>query len=278
MTSDNSDLLKLINASGFLFQLKVEQLIADTSSKHGKSTLAREHKWTDQISGREGFIDLVTSAGTNGKIIIECKRVRDGEWVFLVPNDAQETKNTRVLWSRRFSENRQGAAWDDFGFSPESLESEFCVVRGQGEKQTPMLERLSGILVGSIEALADEELNYGRSIGRTGLRFYFPVIVTTATLWVCRVQASDIELKSGDLKSADFEEVPFIRFTKSLPSTLSSSRPPSKLEDAARENRRTVFVVNVEELVPFLSGKWEFSPPAWGGPWPWSLPVWQGDD
>jgi hypothetical protein len=276
MLSNDTDLLKLVNASGFLFQLKVEQLISETSDSHGKSILAREHKWIDPRTGNEGFIDLITTAGTNGKIVIECKRVRDAEWIFLVPHDAQNTMNTRVLWSRRFSETHQGAAWDDFGFNPESLESEFCIVRGQGEKQTPMLERLSAILIGSVEALADEELSYERSIGRTGLRFYFPVIITAATLHVCRVQSSDIELKSGDLQSAIFEEVPFIRFTKSMPSNLTSSRPPSQVTDAARENRRTVFIVNAENLVAFLSGRWEFNPPAWGGPWPWDLPVWQG--
>jgi hypothetical protein len=274
MPSDDSKLVKLVNASGFLFQLKVEQLISETSEDHGKSILAREHKWVDSSDGNEGFIDLITSAGTNGKIIIECKRVRDADWVFLVPYDAKETKNTRVPWSRRISDAHQGVAWDDFGFKPESLEAEFCVIRGQGEKQTPMLERLSGILVASVESLANEELNYERSIGHAGLRFYFPVIVTTATLQVCRFQAADIDLKSGDLKQAEFETVPFIRFTKSLHSNLASSRPPSNLPDAARENRRTVFVVNVEGLVEFLSGEWEFNPPAWGGPWPWDLPVW----
>lgn len=207
--------------------------------------------------------------------MIECKRVRDAEWIFLVPHGANNTRNTRVLWSRRFSDAHQGAAWDDFGFSPESLQAEFCVIRGQGETQVPMLERLSAILVASVEALANEELSFSRSIGRSGLRFYFPVIVTAATLYACKVETAEIELRSGDLQAADFEEVPFIRFTKSMPSTLTSSRPPSQVADAARENQRTVFVVNVESLVTFLSGRWEFSTPAWGGPWPWDLPIWQ---
>ncbi len=275
MPSNDTDLLNLVNASGFLFQLKIEQLITDTHERHGKLILAREHKWIDSRTGDEGFIDLITSAGTNGKIIIECKRVRDAEWVFLVPHDAQNTINTRVLWSKKFSETHQGAAWDDFGFKPESLESEFCIVRGHGENQRPMLERLSAILIRSVEALADEELNYERQVGRRGLRFYFPVILTAATLYSCQVQASDIELMSGDLQSANFEEVPFIRFTKSMPSTLSSSRPPSNVSDAAKENKRTVFIVSAENLVAFLSGRWEFSRPVWGGPWPWGLPMWE---
>ena len=275
MATNNTDLLNLINASGFLFQLKIEQEISATHASHGKSVLAREHKWVDFKSGQEGFIDLITSAGTNGKIIIECKRVRDAEWVFLVPHDAQNTKSARVLWTKRFSDTRQGAAWDEFGFDPESLEAEFCIVRGHGENQRPMLERLSAILIRSVEALADEELGYERSVGRSGLRFYFPVILTAAILHVCRVQASDIDLLSGDLQSATFEEVPYLRFTKSMSSSLNSSRPPSQVSDAARESRRTVFIVNAGHLVSFLSGRWEFSLPAWGGPWPWDLPVWE---
>jgi len=272
MASNNSDFLNLVNASGFLFQLKVEQEISASSASHGKSILAREHRWVDLDSGHEGFIDLIVTAGTKGKIVIECKRVRDAEWVFLILQDAQSTKSARVLWTKRFDENRQGAAWDEFGLDPDSLDAEFCIVRGQGENQQPMLERLSAILLRSVEALANEELGYERSVGRSSLRFYFPVIVTTATLQACRVQSSEIDLMSGELQSANFEEVPFIRFTKSMPSCLTSSHTPFQLSDAARENKRTVFVVNAGYLVPFLSGRWEFSVPAWGDPWPWDFP------
>ena len=275
MASNDADLLNLVNASGFLFQLKIEQEISATFSSHGKSVLAHEHKWVDLDSGKEGFIDLLVTAGTNGKIAIECKRVRDAEWVFLVPQDSQATKSARILWTRRFTDKHQGAAWDEFGFDPESLEAEFCIVRGHGENQQPMLERISAILIRSIEALANEELGFERPVGRSGLRFYFPAIITSATLHICRVKASDIELMSGDLQSATFEEVPFVRFTKSLPSSLTSSRPPSNVSEAARESLRTVFIVNAAHLGQFLSGRWEFNHPAWGGPWPWDLPVWE---
>jgi hypothetical protein len=274
MSLKEAGLLNLVNSSGFLFQLRVEQEIRDTQPKHGKSVLAREHRWVHPRSGEEGFIDLITTAGTNGKIIIECKRVRQAEWIFLVPHGAKETRSTRVLWSKRFTESRQGAAWDQFAFQRDSLEAEFCIIRGHADSQQPMLERLSTTLLASVEALAQEELSYKRHVGLTGLRFYFPVIVTAATLYVCRVQPSEIELANGELKTASFEEVPYIRFTKSMSTSLPSSRPASTLEEAAREGRRTVFVVNASQLVPFLSGKWEFSPPEMGGPWPWDFTVW----
>ena len=138
-----------------------------------------------------------------------------------------------------------------------------------------MLERLSTSLLASTEALANEELAYDRPVGWTGLRFYFPVIVTSASLHVCRVQSSDIDISTGELKAAVFEEVPFLRFTKSMSTSLPSSHAASELAQAAKESRRTVFVVNASHLVPFLSGRWEFTPPPWGGPWPWDLPAWK---
>lgn len=159
---------------------------------------------------------------------------------------------------------------------PESLEAEFCIVRGQGDTQQPMLERLASNLLASSEALAEEELGYHREEGIPGgLQFYYPVLVTTATLRICRFHAGDIDLPSGELNEAGFEEVPFIRFTKSLSSTLSSSRFPSRLEEAAQEGHRTAFVVNAGQLVQFLKGRWEFDPPRDGSPWPWDLPRWR---
>jgi len=274
--SDNTEpLLKLVNAAGFLFQLKIEQEIRDTGAKHGKSVFAREHPWVHPTLGKEGFIDLITTAGTNGKIVIECKRVRQADWVFLVPHEAKDTRSARVLWSLAVSPSRQAVAWDEFQFQKDSLEAEFCVVRGHEDSQQPMLERLAAGLLASVEALANEELSYARSAGISGIRFYFPVVVTAARLHICRVQPSEIGLANGELEEASFQEVPYVRFTKSMRTSTSSSRVSTGLEDAARESRRTVFVVNSSQLVPLLTGKWEFSPPAWGGPWPWDLPKWE---
>jgi len=264
----------LVNASGFLFQLRVEQEISATQSKHRKSVLAHEHRWTHPATQQDGFIDLITTAGTNGKIVMECKRLRAAEWAFLIPPDATPTTHLRILWAKRFSAERRGSAWDAFALRRESLEAEFCVVRGQADAQIPMLERLSTTLLASVEALANEELAFAQSEGRTGIRFYFPAIVTTATLCICRVDPSRVDIASGELKDASFEEVPFIRFTKSMATTLTSSHIPSGIQAAAKESRRTVFVVNAAHLAEFLAGEWEFNTPPYGGPWPWDLPAW----
>lgn len=278
MPEQDRDLLKLMNAAGFLFQLRVQDEIERTSPTHQKSVVAREHRWIDPETGREGFIDLVVTTGTNGKMVVECKRVRDSEWIFLVPTGSDKTQRARVLWTKKFDETRQGSAWNQFMLTPPSVESEFCIVRGQDRDQQPMLERLSSIVLRSAEALAAEELGYNSAVGWTGLRFYFPVIVTTATLRVCRFQPTDIDLLSGELSDAEFEEVPFIRFTKSLSSGFSTSRPPETLSDAARESQRTVFVINVKGLSTVLLGSWQFSPPEMGRAWPWDLPAWNNMD
>ena len=121
MPSSDPDLVHLVNAAGFLFQLKIEHEISTTHSSHGKSVLAREHRWVHPRNGQEGFIDLLITAGTNAKIVIECKRVRDAEWIFLAHHDTKSTKSARVLWTKRFTDDRQGAAWDEFALEPYSL-------------------------------------------------------------------------------------------------------------------------------------------------------------
>jgi len=252
MPTNNKDLLTRVNASGFPFQLKIEQEIQDHNQG---SVLAREHYWVSPNSEHEGFIDLIIAIGNhNNKLVIECKRVRDAEWVFLVPKDEHKTNITRVLSTMMVHEGRSDATWDKFSHGPYCVDAEFCIIRGQGEKQQPMLERLSAILLRSVEALEYEERDY--PVDGQGIRSYCPVIVTTATLQVCQYQSSKIDLISGKLETADFLEVKYIRFTKSMPSSLTSSSSPLRLSDAAEENKRSVFVVNAEYLVEFLKKEW----------------------
>ena len=275
MSDESKALLKLVNSSGFLFQLRVEDEVMNTSSSHQKTVLAREYRWVDPITGGEGFIDLILTTGTNGKMVIECKRVIDATWLFLVPDGASPVKKANVLWSKKVNDDRHIAAWDEFRLNPESLESSFCIVRGQGEKDQSMLERISSILLRSTECLAEEEFNYHRSEVSVGLRFYFPVIVTTANLKICRYDSSNIDLLSGQIANANFEDVPFLRFTKSMSTRLLSSRTPSELSDSARESQRTIFVMNAASLSISLLGNWGFDLPALGKKWPWDLPVWR---
>jgi len=140
-------------------------------------------------------------------------------------------------------------------------------VRGQGEKDTPLLERLSSLLIRSTEGLANEELKLTFKQERK-IHVYIPVIVTNAKLYACRFNISDINIDTGKLSESDFIEIPFIRFRKNLSSTIMSESPfTSKLSELNRQNERTVLIINAKELTTILRSL--DLPYPLNTPWPW---------
>src|SRR5262245_38702945 len=102
MNEHDKQLTSIANASGFLFQLRVAQLVDSTYGRHGWRVLVSEHPWKDTDVGDEGFIDLVIFRDSI-RLVVECKRAAEGAWVFLVPEaEASETGNTRALitWNK----------------------------------------------------------------------------------------------------------------------------------------------------------------------------------
>jgi len=244
MADLQDSLRKLVNASGFLFQLRVEQEIRATQpSRRGDwEVVAHEHRWIEAAEGGEGFIDIILRSGF-GRMIIECKRVMDASWVFLVPDQKNQTARSRLLWTVRNAEDQEIASWHDFYVLPISAESAFCAVRGQGEKDVPMLERIASHLLKSVESFASEELSYTSRASHDPI-IYFPVIVTNAALYVCHFDPLKVDLASGQLAEGDFKQVPYIRFRKTLSSNLLPREPPRDVEQSNQENERTVFIVN----------------------------------
>ena len=119
-----------------------------------------------------------------------------------------------------------------------------------------MLERLSAVAVESTEALAaeDEQFTF-ESVGRSPMRVYFPVIVTTATLKMCAYADSALDLATGTLKEAKFESAEFVRFRKQVgatPTPLGDRNAVVEPRAIARAKESTVFVVNVNHLKRFL--------------------------
>jgi hypothetical protein len=266
MAETKDSLTDVINASGFLFQLKLEEEIKKSRpvSRIGEwQLIAKEHKRLDPLDGKEGFIDLVLEAGIC-RIVIECKRVTDASWLFLIPSEEIETKRGQFLWT----ESKANISdWHNFNVNPPSLESTFCVVRGQGEKDTPLLERLASLLLRSTEGLANEELKITFKQDRK-IRLYLPIIVTNAMLFACRFNISDINLDTGKLSESDFKEVPFIRFRKNLSSTIKSDSPfTSNLSEINQQNERTVLIINAKELTTTLTTL--DIPYHANVPWPW---------
>jgi hypothetical protein len=141
--------------------------------------------------------------------------------------------------------------WSDSPFYPSSQECEFCVIRGTGEKGPGVLERLGQVLSRAIEAIAAEELLIDGN-ATPFRRFYAPLIVTTASLHLCRFDAAGISLSDGTLPTdSRFEEVSFVRFRKNLTSSFTEPMPTSSFEGITNRER-TVLVLNAGALVATL--------------------------
>jgi len=279
MTTKNSKNLNFVNASGYLFQLKIAAIVNNFSkecTRRQLHLLATEHRWADEETGLEGFIDLVMETGTNGRLVIECKRIKgNGKWVFLVPQkQAQESGASRILWTGKDTKGRPMAAWDGFHHGPDSLTSSFCIVRGSGESDPPYLERIASILIRATESLANEEISFIKERSTPGLRFYFPTIITNANLVVCKYDHEKIDTSTGELDEGDFQSVPMIRFTKSLSSRVGTSFPSRNILVSGLESERTIFVINSDELINILKREWEFRGPDHYKGWPWESSYW----
>ena len=131
--------------------------------------LYREHRWLDPISSTERFIDLVLRSHAV-RMVIECKRVQDATWLFLISDDKVDLGRARLFWTYTVDQQKSFSGWDQFKFTYSSPELPFCIVRGKEEGDNPMLEHLAGIVLRSTEVLADEELGMGRKrvSGRPG--------------------------------------------------------------------------------------------------------------
>jgi len=257
MVDRDDYLLDVANSSGFPLQIAVEHLVRNLSDHWWKIRYV-EHAWKSQTDDLSGFIDLVLEDGNGTCIfVVECKRVRDSDWVFLRSDGKFTDRRHCKSWVSRYSAangTKRVFGWHDVAVLPKSGEALFCCVRGQaGNGSRTMLERVAGELVASTEALAVEERDFGQRDAES-IRFYFNVLVTTATLHQCHFLPEQINIADGMLPQGEFQEVPFIRFRKQLSLRLNPLTP----EDFAQArtpntNDDTVFIVNVNGLSQFLN-------------------------
>jgi len=249
MDIHDADLSGLANASGYLFQLKIENTVKTSRLQPHWTVDAHEHPWSHPETGEEGFIDLILTPvrGRNIKMVVECKRVKDGTWLFLLPDEkAGLTSFFTCPWVYKGSDRRDIAGWDKFEVHPATLQSEFCCIRGSGEKEPPFLERLSRKLLRAIESVVNEECRPDSEPAASMAIVFVPIIVTTARLAICRFDPNSVSVTKGILpdEGASFEVVPFLRFTKSL-----EARPG----DMSRAGQQSVFVITGSELETFLA-------------------------
>jgi len=265
MDEKNNNLKKLVDSSGYPFQLRIENEIRTADTRW--NIITHEHPWKNISNETEGFIDVIL--GNNAtRVVLECKRPRGGVWVFIISREEQvSVERFRICWAHCMPERKDLVDWDDFHVVPGSQESEFCIVRGHGDKTEPFLERLSKCVLSSTEALAHEELSLIRHPEFDRLRFFIPVIVTTAELKVCRLEPNQVSISDGSIKEPKFETVPWIRFRKSLSVYDTDKIGVATLKEITEKKERSIFIMNSTSLSHFLKSL-EICSQAWGAsPW-----------
>ena len=247
-------LQKHVNNSGFPLQLAVANLVKST---HGWDVLYEEHNWVH--GNNNGFIDLVIEDQYKTWLMnIECKRVRDSQWIFLRDTKSTPTLRHAKLWvsSRPESESLNHFGWVDVPMDPETAQSSYCVVPGQDSKARPMLERIAANVVISTEALALQETKTLSNHYST-LRIYQNAILTTAELFVCDTDVDGIDITTGDIgASTKFTQVPYVRFRKQVGAVDTNLQPATEIHSLKKiitDKESTVFIVNASHFSNFLN-------------------------
>lgn len=250
---DKAQLLEWVNQSGFPFQTALEGLIARTTTEWRWRVTHTEEAWKNGSDKRDGFIDLVVeNEPRTVALIVEAKRTLDASWIFLVPDVKQLDRRHLKAWLT-WSGQVPYFGWYDVTLEPGTPESQFCVVRGQGDKTVSMLEGVGSELISATEAFAwDDRKNVDSK--PNAMRLYCSVIVTTATLRVCRYDPNDIPLDVGSIPDAVFAEVPVVRFRKQLSTRTVSTATQASLHSfvGSSAKEHAVFVVNASHLMDFL--------------------------
>jgi hypothetical protein len=196
-----TDELELANSSGFPLQLAIESSIASGTSRHGWRVSSHEHPWSH--GNDSGFADIVLEEGNEGlvRIVLECKKRAGALMFFAAVAAARETARCRVRWGYRTAKKAFEGGWVDVNIAPASIESEFCIVRGEGaQKQNTMLESIAHDVVQAAEGICKEELLVSEREAMGSARVYVPVVVTTAKLFVCHMDPEAVDLKTGHLE------------------------------------------------------------------------------
>lgn len=243
----------IITSSGYPLQIRLQHEIANTGNQHKFIVEAAEHRWVNHETNEEGFVDLIAiSSKINLRFVLECKKVTNGVWNFLIPNkQKQKTTDIRCLHA-----TQNILSWTKTYIEPSSHQSAFCIPENNGEKDNRPLEKYASELLLSTEYLANEciRIKDPKTQNKEGIVF-IPLIVTTALLQTCLFDSENISLETGILEqnSQTLQEVPYIRFHKNLATSLKySSDAVNDLKSANKENERTVFVVQAKNLVDFL--------------------------
>lgn len=250
-------LLKVLNDSGYPLQLAVNEFIDAHSAEHGWRVRYIEHHWEMFDRQRTGFADIVaTNRAGIAFAVVECKRVKDTEWILFHVDGKQHMRRHAQAWYSEYTGSgfaRYG--WSHFQIEPTCPEVNFCAVRGQSTGSgATLLERIAAEVAIATECIAHEHKDI-RPIDQVDRKFFFPVIVTTAKLRLATFDRGTTRLEDGTLNDASFDDVPFVRFRKQLgvASLDPATRGALSGHDISYRKESTVFVVHAPAINTFLA-------------------------
>ena|SRR6185312_9944496 len=111
MSISEAHLAKAINESGFPLQLGLKQL---AQSQPDRRVILTEHPWLGPLGDHEKVVDMVIGGRGNGpqRLVIECKRARNTEWLFLREQIGHEPRDGRLAVRARTDGQPNGPRGD----------------------------------------------------------------------------------------------------------------------------------------------------------------------
>lgn len=263
MTEENTLLQKLVDRSGYPFNMAVAETIRRSQNRQSWRVEAEEIPWSRMRES--GFIDLAI-VRDRAIGVIECKKVNnDDRLVFLVRQDQSpvQTRCKLEVYSRELPKSERGSGVQmlfesrffvvDCNMPSGSPESSYCVAPKGGKSANLNLDGIASDLLESCEGLLGD-WDYSLPGELTAA---IPIIVTNARLYTCVFDPGQIDLGSVDLPSATmFQSQAFVRFRKAFRHSGGrfGRETTDTLMQVVEEGERTVFVVDSRHLVAFLAG------------------------
>lgn len=249
----HKEMTNFINSHGIFFKKKARYILQRISQVQ---VLGEEHP-VEFMDG--GQIDLLIKfAGKKFKyfIPVECKRVERNKWIFFKDED------TNLSTGYYFSEDaKKGLTFFERDIS-------LCVEGIEGKEKTNSEESLYkiGMQVSKnyLGFVSQEFEQRNKQLGNKYKRenfFSFPLIITSAELFICDSDVSKIDL-NGKLEVANFEKTgcvilrfPFVprEFSTSKLPNISVS-PPIYIDPKTRNSvyKTDIAVVNINNLKDFF--------------------------
>ncbi len=247
-TRSSTDLASAVNgallSSGFPFQTAIAQVIR---AEPDWEVAAEEWSWQD-ADGSNQFVDIV-ARHERLALVVECKKTNKEIFTFLNPNDGsglrKEVERARCVYTSQIQDStrRLEVFAGEWGLSPESEESMFCVVStSTSGRDQRLLERDAQKVVGGTDAYANSRRAGSGGGGAVADCPFVPVIVTNAPLFSATYEPGQVSLETGEFSQLpNVAAVRWMRFRKSF-------RPYNGFD----LGDRTVFVVNAGALTDFL--------------------------